>query len=346
MSDLRFLVLVPVLTMAACDRQGEDVLPNPGDVPEIIEIGELRVLTAEEFADFQSTTDPASWCGDTSKDPEGLERPGCYYGNLASTAAAFRGGATFTYKGTGEPVCLIADPETVFWNQSIAASGPNESYTAPDQVNDDGDIDIFSGLSSYYTGSPGVEIGDFLGFYTDSQGRDVEIEFGACFQTGSSLSGIQNAHSGRGALEFCTVDTSERAGVEYTAVLETFSVPFDDGALSFAAAVVEGPCFNLNECTLIAESRAADAADNTGEGYNTCAPFMELAMCQDQLTPFCCANPDMCGEMDTVEREEVCENAFNILDRDGTVAQVRSRDEWCSDTNLCCGGNFEAASNN
>lgn len=329
--------------MAACDRSG-DVLPDPEDVPEIIEVGEIRVLTAEEFTELQTSLDPAAWCGDTSKDPEGLGRPGCYYGNVSSTAAAFRGGATFTYKGTGDRVCLIADPETVFWNQSIAASNPNEDFTAPDQVNDDGDIDIFSGLSSYYTGSPGVEIGDFLGFYTDSQGRDVEIEFGACFQDGSPQTGIDNAHAGRGTIEWCTVDTSERAGVEYTAVLETFSVPFDDGALSFGAVVVEGPCFNLDECSLMLESRSAEAEDNASGGYRSCAPFMELASCQSELTPFCCANPEMCGSMDALEFEEICTGVFDEIDRaTGETVAERSRDQWCDETQLCCDRDLTAA---
>ena len=119
---------------------------------------------------------------------------------------------------------------------------------------------MFAGLSSYYTGSPGLEIGDFKGIYTDSLGNKVEIEYGECVQSSQYTA---NAHAGRGAAEFCTIDTNNRVGVEYTVVLESFSIPLDDGSLSFGVAVLEGSCsdYTINECLIPGESLVASRDD-------------------------------------------------------------------------------------
>ncbi len=319
------LLALAALTAISCDRDNLSALPDPGDLPAILEIGEMQVITQEALQEFKVSNDPAAWCAET--DDQG--RPRCFYGQLSSSDASYRGGATFTYKGTGERVCLIVDPETVYWSHSVAASNPSPDWKVPDIVTDDGDLDLFSGLSSYYTGSPGIEIGDFRGFYSDSQGREVEIEYGACFQRGARA-GFSTAHAGRGTVEFCTVDTDQRAGVEYTAVLETFSVPFDDGALSFATMVVEGSCTDaavaVDECTMRGESRTID------NEYVDCTPKLEQAFCDEKMTAFCCANPEMCGEAD--DPLTACKAAFG---EDGNGDEI-TRDAWCASSGLCCDG--------
>lgn len=330
MSRNHLLLAGAALLVASCDRNNTAALPDPGDdVPQVIEIGELQVLTQEELGEMQAGLangiDPKTWCEEV--DEEG--RPRCFFGQVASTDASFRGGATFTYRGTGGDVCVLVDPETVFWSHSVASSNPEPSFRVPDEVTDDGDIDLFSGLSSYYTGSPGVEIGDFQGFYTDSQGREVVIEYGACFQAGGRI-GFNTAHAGRATAEFCTVNTDQRAGIEYTAVLETWSVPFDDGALSFATLVVEGDCrdaaISANECTIIGEARDVDG------NFRTCTEKLEQAFCDEDLTAYCCANPEMCGENE--DPLNTCAGAYGE-DQNGNE---QSREAWCNATGLCCDG--------
>jgi len=299
------------LALASCDRSGTDLLPNPGDqFSPVIEAGKLHVLSAAELQEFQASSDPKTWCAQT--DETGALR--CLFDQVGPPDAGVRGGATYTFNGTGDYVCLIVDPETVFWNQSIAREGRDEDYSYPDMEADDGDMDMFAGLSTYYTGSPGIELGDFKGYYTDSLGREISIEYGECRMRGSPQSEITNAHAGRATPEWCDIDTQQREGIEYTVVLDTFSVPLDDGVLSFVAMAVDGRCSSIDspqgvtECTVMGESLDPDG------GYRSCASTMEYASCATSLesdfgadwTPlkaFCCANPGMCGQSPP---EDIC----------------------------------------
>jgi hypothetical protein len=321
-----------ILALSACDRSGEDLLPTSDVVlPQVIEIGDIQVISKDDLANM-SSGNAHEWC-------EGDDTSGrrCFYGQVSQPDLGVRGGATFTFDGTGTNVCLIVDPESVFWSQSIKVQGRNENFAYPDVQMDDGDIDLFAGLSSYYTGSPGVELGNFSGFYTDSLGTQVEIEYGECTQLGSSLSGITNAHSGRATVEFCDINTAEREGVQYTVVLETFSVPLDDGGLSFGAVAVEGRCSQINnpnginECTIMMESLDAGSGN-----VRACSDTLEAAFCEAQLgndpnmlpedrevllQNFCCAHPDMCGHNPP---EDVCVNF--------------SRTDFCAQyPGYCCG---------
>lgn len=304
-----------LILLVGCDRDGRSLLPPLVDGFEPVEeYGAVQVLTRDQYSEFTSTSssDRVSWCEET--DDQGRQR--CLYPSVRTPDLGKKGGATFTFEGTGGWVCVIADPETVFWNQSISAAGANPRYAYPDFYNDDGDVDLFAGLSSYYTGSPGVELGDFTGIYTDSTGRQIEIEYGECSQVG--YQGQTDAHSGRATVEYCDINTDERESVEYTVVAETFSVPLDDGILSYGALVVEGRCSQLNitECTIKGESL-------TDEGdVRSCSVAMEEAFCANLNLEFCCANPDMCYESPP---ENVCDsNEFN-------------RDEFCTAyPDLCC----------
>ncbi len=301
------LYLLPLMFLS-CDRAGDDLVPSPnGEFDSVIEIGELGLMSTADKDNFQaailSGERPAQWCKDNT-DSNG--NPLCYYGILGQSENGVKGGATLTFRGDGGPVCVIVDPESVFWNTAVAEDRPESMYRYPDYEEDDGDIDLFAGLSSYYMGSPGIEIGDFSGFYTDSLGSEIEIEYGECIQV--SQYGLNNAHAGRATPEYCTISTNNREGVEYTAVLESFSVPLDDGALGFGVAVVQGACtdMEINECTLRGESQKADrdasnavirGDDGDIQPYTrACTRQLESASCNDTLREFCCVYPDMCGE--------------------------------------------------
>jgi hypothetical protein len=342
-----------VATSATCDRDGTDLLPKPSTALDpVMEIGQLEVLSKTQVEGLADRDDPVEWCdGSDAEDGEDSQR--CFYGQLSAPESASRGGATFTFEGTGDYVCIIVDPETVYWNQAIAVAGANQMYTYPDEQFDDGDVDLFAGLSSYYTGSPGLELGDFTGFYTDSLGREIEIEYGECFQNGSPQSGINDAHAGRANVEFCEINTAEREGVEYTVLIDTFSVPLDDGDVSFATAVVGERCsqiarpIGVNECTFMGEAIDVE----TGES-KFCTEELEEAFCDLDsyaLTRFCCANPEMCGPRppeDTCDNvaDNCCENPSSCGDEEayascGDAGGSWNRDEFCdAHPEYCCPG--------
>jgi hypothetical protein len=303
---LKFVLLGTLSAAVACDRSADDLIPMPSDdLPAVIDIGEMAVMGAGQLAEFQDEgSGSKAWCDDNS-DAEG--RPYCYYGVLGQAEVGIKGGATFTFRGTGDQVCVVTDPETVFWNTAVASVNPNDKYSYADLEEDDGDIDLFGGLSSYYTGSPGVELGDFQGQYTDSLGNSVDIEYGECFQYGAQT-GVNNAHAGRASVEYCTINSSNREGKLYTIVLESFSIPLDDGALGFGAVVLEGSCsdYVLDECTLYGEGLSVDrdkdgVAISDGIGGvkaspRACTIQLERAACDGNLLPFCCEYPAVCGE--------------------------------------------------
>ena len=162
----------------------------------------------------------------------------CYYGLLGQAPAGVKGGATFTFRGTGEDVCVIVDPETVFWNASVAASNPNLPYAYNDLEEDDGDIDLFAGLSSYYTGSPGIELGDFKGFYTDSLGKEIEIEYGECIQYGPVRD--EQCTAGRAAAP--SPSTLKIVKMFCTLLFRVLFNPACRWRSWFGAVVVEGQC--------------------------------------------------------------------------------------------------------
>ncbi len=276
------LVAASLLTLAACDRSGDYLVPKPSDVEPIIDLGQLKVISAEDWADTTTRAQQVTYSA------VGAPEPGD------------KSGVTFTFLGTGEAVCIVMDPEAVFWNQSVAATSPNVTYQYPDNYLDDGDLDMQAGFSANYTGSPGIELGDFRGQYTDSLGNTVEIEYDLCERIG--YDNLTPAHAGVARAESCEIDTDGRVGIEYTVLLRTFSLPIDDSILSFATAVYEGSCEGMDECTL------------TGEGSALEFPYLEAAYCEGNMLQYCVANPEMCGDVDCVEHPDWCQGYFDTSD--------------------------------
>lgn len=294
------------------------------DCPELE--AELNGLTEQQRYDWyleHGTIDCATFKSSPEADHNRDALP-FFYGQLGRAPDLTQGGATFTFMGTGDDVCVILDPETVFWNQSIAPASRVDQYAYPDYFDDDGDLDLFGGMSSYYTGSPGVEIGDFRGFYTDSKGELIEIQYGECNQTG--YGGVDGAHAGRAKPEFCTIDTDQQEGVEFTIVMETWAVPLDDGVLSFGVAVMNERCprVDTSECFIRTESLDADG------NPKACTDKLEYAQCDGKLASFCCANPEMCGDENVID-DGLCESLMVVDDEKVT------RDAWCeANSSLCC----------
>jgi len=189
------------------------------------------------------------------KDLDGSENaPGVDSGTFISSLGASEvgagsfSGATFTFEGTGSRVCIIVDPQSV-WRDDLQVSDGGES-TNPfmnDYPHDDGDIDLLGGLASFYTGTPGVEMGDFFGSFPDSNGVERAIDLNLCLM--QDRNGSTGGTAGRATPEWCDFVTDE--GTTYMGVLLVFSVPVDDDRLRYALEVRDGACpQNINECTL------------------------------------------------------------------------------------------------
>ena len=237
------MVGLPLLA-AGCSYSGEWLFPEPDPrVPGVQDLGTLEPATVSSYEEIQEAVQ---------------------YGELAPTGTADIGGATFTFEGTGGAVCIWVDPETVFWSQSVAASNPQRRFAYPDNVRDDGDIDIRAGLSVYYNGSPGVTLGDFQVRYQDELGNSIPVEFNQCVITSEQYP-AGGAHSGRAAPEYCTLNNTQ-LGTSYTVILELFSAPYDDNRLGYGLLLTHGNCENLrnlnptetDECLILGESIRGD----------------------------------------------------------------------------------------
>ncbi len=226
MRSNQLILLSLAALVAGCSNIRDQFRPRVSDAPFVFDIG---VLTPIDYAGLVAAQE------DITGVPESV-----YFGRLgAGENPGVFGGATFQFMGTGGDVCIVVDPESIFWNQEISTQSTTVKYKYKDIYQDDGDIDLAVGLSAYYTGSPGKEIGDFEAVYTDPSGIDHELEFNECVQVGYFG---DPAHAGRATVEYCEIDTSLRPGVMYTAVLETFALPIDDSILNYGVIVYDGPC--------------------------------------------------------------------------------------------------------
>ncbi|MSQ00843.1 MAG: hypothetical protein EXR71_02995 [Myxococcales bacterium] len=269
-----------ILLLPGCDRDGGAFIPVPNpDYPFIQELGEFRVIPVDEQeANVVDRKSFISW-GEDLRAEDDAGRKGIHYGGIgAPEDPSYFGGATFTFLGTGGDVCLVMDPETVFWNQALAGDVTTSQYLYVDAVTDDADLDLDAGLSAYYNGSPGLEMGEFEIIYTDAGGADHGLPASECIQLGSQKT---PAHAGRSTVEYCTIDTSGRVGVEFTAVLDTFLLPLDDGVINYAVAAFEGSCGELT-----AAPRGIDECVLSREGGGA------LDTPEDRTTTEYCENPD------------------------------------------------------
>jgi hypothetical protein len=255
------------------------------DAPFVDDLGVIDVVGHDELLEAQK--------GDPTSIPNAL-----VYSQLGQgDEYGVFGGATVQFAGTGGTVCVVADPEAVYWLKAIDAQVEGPHYKYEDVYEDDGDIDISVGLTAYYTGSPGVEIGDFNAVYDDPSGEEHTLAFNECLQYG--LFG-DAAHAGRGAVEYCNIDTELRAGVMYTILLETFALPIDDSVLNYGVMVYDGSCDDVpwvqadspqsgvSECSIPNEVAYAEA-DGVATGGKDWFPELEEAFCQGEnaLNSYC-----------------------------------------------------------
>lgn len=225
MNTTRFGLL---LLLAGCDYSGDFLFPLAGEIDDVV------VLTGPDGgpvvpAVIESQEDILA---------------NIIYSEVGPSLTTNYGGITVNFVGTGNDVCIWVDPEAVFWNQAVSGRPSEESlkWTYPDNFFDDGDLDMFAGLSVYYTGSPGEVMGDFKVAYEDSLGNTVPISLASC----PNLQGIQDlAAAGRGSPEYCTISATD-VGISYTIAMRTFSTPLDDDRLSYGFLIADGPCDSTN----------------------------------------------------------------------------------------------------
>jgi hypothetical protein len=242
---------VALLLIAGCDYKGEDFYGDVIEhVPGVLHLGNDMVV---QPVDSENEVQSAPMFAEI--------------GNMGSVA---RGGATISFRGTGRDVCVWVDPETLYWNQSVSATSPTQQYTYPDNVYDDGDIDLFGGLSVYYNGSPGETVGNFEVKYEDKLGNPVPVEFNEC--TIYDYFSDPTGHGGRGAPEYCTLKNTIE-DVPYTILLDQFLVPLDDNRMGFGLILGDGSCDDMkrnanvlhDECLIVGES--LKPADMDGHDY-------------------------------------------------------------------------------
>jgi len=222
--------ILPLLFLSACDLSGEFLFAGAVDgVPGVL------IVEAPEGGTLHT---PA-----LIEDYQGV-RDNTIYFEVGPTGTASLGGATVDFVGTGGKVCVWVDPELVTWNQAIREGLDPflRPFAYPDNVFDDGDIELTGGRSVFYTGSPGIEMGDFVLRYDDDLGNPVPVPFTECQPAGPEA--VSAEHSGRAMPEFCEFESTD-IGVSYTVALTTWSTPLDDDRLSVGVILSQGDCADL-----------------------------------------------------------------------------------------------------
>lgn len=281
---MRKLVLITtgLAALSACDLSGDWLFPDAVEgYPAVIDLGEITPLESGwvEEADADGVDNDGDGEIDDNDEQDYVDalakdtiQQNFRYGFIGANSGGEKAGATFTFEGTGGDVCLMVDPELVFWNQSVSGGG-NAKYKQPDNVFDDGDIDMLAGFSVYYTGTPGESLGDFYIRYEDSLGNEIPVEFNECTQ--ASLNATTGGFGGRGSPEYCTLSATQ-PGLSYTGVLEVWSTPLDDDVVSFGLAVVQMSCSDMintifdeePECVIKGESLDInDFAPESGQTF-------------------------------------------------------------------------------
>ncbi|MFM2162872.1 MAG: hypothetical protein RLZZ383_2384 [Pseudomonadota bacterium] len=227
-----FLHLAPVaLFVAACDINQsqfvDDVIPGVPSVPD------FGALTPVPVADDAT--------------PDGLLadiQSNVLYAEIGPTGTSFQSGATASFLGTGGSLCILLDPELVSWVQSVSPTSPLSDFAYPDNIYDDGDLEIRVGQSVFYTGTTGQRLGNFQIRFEDSLGVETTQDKNACVYQGQTPD-FPVQFGGRAAFEACTVENTI-PGTSYTIALEGFALPVDDARLGFGLVVIEGACTDLS----------------------------------------------------------------------------------------------------
>lgn len=131
------LLLLAVFGLVGCDRDPFELglVPEPGDVSPLLELA-MEPMTEEQW---------------NSSDRESL----ALYADVGAPSAGEDGGIVLSFKGTGSNICVMVDPEAVFWNLSVSTTNYGDAnFRYPDNYNDDGDLDLAVGLAANYTGYP------------------------------------------------------------------------------------------------------------------------------------------------------------------------------------------------
>ncbi len=276
-----------MLTAVGCDYSGDFLFAGAIDgVRGVDHLDTLTPATIESDADIDGAA---------------------IFGEIGPTGTAAKGGVTFTFRGTGDHVCVFVDPEAVFWNQSVSTRTPTPQYAYPDNVFDDGDLDLYAGFATYYNGTPateesGGEIGDFRVRYQDGLQEEVSIALSECVI--SSSIDDSGAHAGRGSPEYCTLRNTQ-PGVSYLVLMETWSTPLDDDRLGYGLLLAHGTCADMlnavtasnDECVL----RGETIDPSTGEAYPNSYEFEDHFCSRAPMGDYCEAeraaqrgNPNYC----------------------------------------------------
>ena len=269
---------VLLLALLGCDHTGFGFRPEVTDAPSVNDLGEIIPANVDDW--INASRDPAQF-------PESI-----IYSEVGADAnPGKQTGATAHFTGTGGNLCLVVDPEAVFWSRSMASSGGGR-YQYDDDYTDDGDIDMDAGLTAFYTGSPGVEMGDFEATYTDESGADHEIEFNVCTQTG--YGGATGVHAGRASPESCLVNTDQEAGIEFTIALRTFSLPINDSRLAFAVGVFDVGTSKCDDVFSKGDDQECLFRNESGLGADNDRTDVEDAYCQGTaaLNTYCADHLD------------------------------------------------------
>jgi len=251
------------LSLVGCDLDGRELLQSFDP-----ETGESLPVTV---VDLDREEDGPVFCAEDDVTSDSCET---YSGTLGPSdiGTGQFSGATFTFDGTGGRVCVMVDPQSVFRDDlredSLGNQGPNPYME--DFPYDDGDIDMLAGLASYYTGTPGELLGDFVNDFVDDNGVSRRVDLNVCLQ--EDTHGQPGGTAGRATPEMCAFSTL--TNTPYRIVLNAYSVPVDDNELKYAFQVRAGDCpGSISECTLRGDrDRAADGAlpfgaDNVEDMY-------------------------------------------------------------------------------
>jgi len=244
----------------------------------------------------------------------------CAFDQVSAASEGELGGITYTVTVSEEldeeDFCILADPETTSWT-------PDQS-AYPNNASDDGDVELMVGPSSVYTGIVGEKIGSFPGI----------------------ADGVQLSNRNLvGGPERITLSGNATIS-DYTILVRPIDIPFDtingmpfdDEELSTATVVLGERCTRIDtsEILLLGESLNSDGS------VRDCTRMLEVASVYSgtTLTAFCCANPDMCGPIDSTS--EICTDIFAEASGDSSGgspfgnSSSSDRNEWCFETGLCC----------